>query len=159
VWASSHLDPGQSDRCSRRSDVEQGQQHQSDSGTAVVAAQARERLAQPRAQVDLAQIAPEQLQAAVSRERLGHELDCEITLDHPPQARYRQTHQRGLQCLRECIGVLSLETALEASLIHIPRCFPSHLFADWGLVVSPPRLHADLLEIQLSPHAGWSVET
>jgi hypothetical protein len=48
-----------------RSDVEQGQQHQSDSGTAVVAAQARERLAQPRAQVDLAQIAPEQLQAAV----------------------------------------------------------------------------------------------
>jgi hypothetical protein len=28
--------------------------------------------------------------------------------------------------------VLSLETALEASLIHVPRRLPSRLFADWG---------------------------
>jgi hypothetical protein len=34
-----------------------------------------------------------QLQAAVRRERLGHELDREITLDHPPQARYAQAHR------------------------------------------------------------------
>ncbi len=113
-------------------DIEQRQEHQGDPVTAVVAAQPRERLAQPRAQVHPAQIAPEQLQAAVRRERLGHELDREITLDHPPQARYRQAHQRGLQCARECIGVLSLETALEASLIHVPRTFPHCLFADWG---------------------------
>ena len=113
------------------SDVEHRQQHQGDPVTPVVAAQSREGLAQPRAQVDLAQIPPEQLQAAVGRERLGHELDREITLDHPTQARYAQAHQRGLQCVRECIGVLSLETALEASLIHVPRSFPSRLFADW----------------------------
>ena len=30
------------------------------------------------------------------------------------------------------MGMLSLETALEASLIHVPRTFPSRLFADWG---------------------------
>jgi hypothetical protein len=113
-------------------DVEQRQQHQGDPGAAVVAAQPRERLAQPCLQIDLAQIAPEQFQAAVRRQRLRNELDREITLDPPPQARYAQTHQRGLQCVRECIGVLSLETALEASLIHVPRSFPSRLFADWG---------------------------
>jgi hypothetical protein len=106
--------------------------HRGESGAAVVAPQPGERLAQPRAELDLAQIASEQLQAAVGRERLGHELDREITLDHPSQARYAQTHQRGLQWVRECIGVLSLETALEASLIHVPRSFPSRLFADWG---------------------------
>ena len=113
-------------------DVEQRQQHHRDPRTAVVAAESREGLTQPRPQIDLAQIAPEQLQTAVRRERLGDELDREITLDHPPQGRYRQAHQRGLQCERECIGVFSLETALEASLIHVPRSFPSRLFADWG---------------------------
>ena len=113
-------------------DVEQRQQHHRDPRTAVVAAQSREGLTQPRPQIDLAQIAPEQLQAAVRRERLGDELDREITLDHPPQGRYRQAHQRGLQCAGERIGVFSLETALEASLIHVPRSFPSRLFADWG---------------------------
>src|SRR3546814_8966321 len=46
---------------------------------------------------------------------LGHELDREITLDHPPQARYAQAHQRGLQCERECMGMLSLKSALERS--------------------------------------------
>jgi hypothetical protein len=85
-------------------------------------------------QVHPVQIAPEQLQAAVRRERLGDELDREITLDHPPQARYAQAHQRGLQCERECIGVFSLKSALEASLIHVPRTVTLRLFADWGLV-------------------------
>ena len=69
-------------------DVEQREQHQGDPGTAVVAAEPGERLAQPRPQIDLAQIAPEQLQAAVRGEGLGDELDREITLDHPSQARY-----------------------------------------------------------------------
>jgi hypothetical protein len=113
-------------------DVEQRQQHEGDPVTAVVAPHPRERLAQPHAQLHPAQITREQLQTAVRRERLGHELDREITLDHPPQARYRQAHQRGLHCERECMGMLSLETALEASLIHLPRRFPSCLFADWG---------------------------
>jgi hypothetical protein len=40
---------------------------------------------------------------------------------NPPQARYRQAHQRGLRCERECMGMLSLETALEASLIQVSR--------------------------------------
>jgi hypothetical protein len=113
-------------------DVEQRQQHHREPRTAVVAAQPREGLTQPRPQIDVAQIAPKQLQAAVRRERLGDKLNREITLDHPPQGRYRQAHQRGLQCERECIGLLSLETALEASLIHLFRSFPSRLFADWG---------------------------
>jgi hypothetical protein len=113
-------------------DVEQRQQDQGDPRIAVVAAQSGERLVQPRPQIDPAQIAPEQFQTAVRGEGLGDELDCEIPLDHPSQARYAQTHQRGLQWVRECIGVLSLETALEASLIHFSRSFPSRLFADWG---------------------------
>src|SRR5262249_34374529 len=113
-------------------DVEQREQHQGDPATPVVAAQPGERVAQPRAEVELPQIAPEQFQASVRRKRLGRESDREITLDHPPQARYAQAHQRGLQCARECIGVFSLETALEASLIHALRSFPSRLFAVWG---------------------------
>src|SRR5262249_58714981 len=111
---------------------EQGRESGAERGRAVVTAESGERLAQPCPQIDLAQIAPEQFQAAVRRERLGDELDREIPLAHPPQGRYRQAHQRGLQCARECIGVLSLETALEASLIHVSRSFPSRLFADWG---------------------------
>ena len=113
-------------------DIEQRQQHQGNPVTAVVAAQSRECLAQPRAQVDPVQIPPEQLQPAVRRERLRHELDREIPLDHPPQGRYLQAHQRGLQCGRECIGLLSLKSALEASLIHVSHTFTSRLFADWG---------------------------
>jgi hypothetical protein len=113
-------------------DIEQREQHQGDPGTAVVGAEPGERLAQSCPQIDLAQIAPKQFQTAVRGEGLGDELDREFTLDHPSQARYAQTHQRGLQWVRECIGVLSLETALEAPLIHVPRSFPSRLFADWG---------------------------
>jgi hypothetical protein len=55
------------------------------------------------------QIAPQQLQATVGRERLGNELDGEIALDHPSQGRYLQAHQRGLQCVRERMGMLSLK--------------------------------------------------
>ena len=113
-------------------DVEPRQQHQDDPVTAVVAPQPRARLAPPRAQVDPAQIAAEPLQAAVRGERLGHELDREIALDHPSHAREAQTHQRGLRCARECMAVLSRLIALEASLIHVPRTFTSRLFADWG---------------------------
>ena len=114
-------------------DVEQREQHQGDARTAVVAAEPGERLAQSCPQIDLAQIAPQQLQTAVRRERLGDELDREITLDHPSQARYAQTHQRGLQWVRERIGVLSLKTALEASLIHVPRTFTSAFIRRLGL--------------------------
>ena len=40
--------------------------------------------------------------------------------------------KRGLQCEREYIGVSSLKSALEASLIHVPCTFTPRLFADWG---------------------------
>src|SRR5262249_37547752 len=113
-------------------DVEQRQQHQGDPGAAVVAAESRERLAQPGAQLDPAQIPPEQFQAAVRRERLRHELDGEITLDHSPQGRYRQAHQRGLQWLRGVLWLPSLETALESLLIHFCRSFPAPLIREWG---------------------------
>jgi hypothetical protein len=59
----------------------------------------------------------------------GDELNRQITLDHPPQARYAQTHQRGLQGERERMGMLSLKTASEALLIHAPRSIMSNLFA------------------------------
>ena len=55
--------------------------------TPVIAPPPRARRAQPCAQVAPAQIAAEQLQAAIRGERLGHELDREIALDHPSQAR------------------------------------------------------------------------
>jgi hypothetical protein len=69
----------------------------------------------------------------VSR-RHRHELDRKTTLDRPSQGRYRQAHQRGLQWERECIGVLSLETALEASLIHLLRRFTDPVIRRLGLI-------------------------
>jgi hypothetical protein len=105
-----------------------GQQHQSDPGTAVVAAESRERLAHPCTQIDPPQMAPEQF----------HDVSAWGTnriVRSPLTTRRRVAivkHQRGLQCERECIGMLSLETALEASLIHGLRSLPSRLFADWG---------------------------
>jgi hypothetical protein len=108
--------------------VEQREQHQGDARAAVVTRQPGECLAQARGQVDASQIPAEQLQAAVRRERLGHELDGEIALDRPSQARYRQTHQRGLQGERERMGMLSLKTFL----IPVPHSITPRLFAVWG---------------------------
>ena len=113
-------------------DVEQRQQHQGDSAISVVTAQPGERLAQPPPEVDLAQIASEQLQAAIRRERLRHELDRQITLDHSSQARYAQPHQRGLQCEGSDVGAFSLKSTPGAPLIHFGRAFTPRLFADWG---------------------------
>jgi hypothetical protein len=112
--------------------VEQGEQHQGDARAAVVTGQPSERLAQARGQVDASQIPAQQFQAAVGRERLRHELDGEIALDHPSQARYRQTHQRGLQGERERMGMLSLKTALGAFLIPVPHSIRPRVFAVWG---------------------------
>jgi hypothetical protein len=113
-------------------DVEQRQDHQGQPRAAVITAQAREGLAQPRDHVDLPQIALQQLEAAVRSQRLGDELDRKITLDHSPQARYAHTHQRGLQCERECMAVLSLKSALGALLIQRFRSITSQLFAVGG---------------------------
>jgi hypothetical protein len=46
--------------------------------------------------------------------------------------RDREAHQPGLPRGRECMGVLSRDTAVEASLIPGPRTFPSRPFADRG---------------------------
>ena len=110
-------------------DVEQGQDDQGEPGAAVVTAQAPERVAQTPDQLDPAEIPPEQLQAAVGSQRLGHELNREITLDHPPQAGYAQAHQMGLQREGSDVATFSLKTALGASLIHSGRPIMPRLFA------------------------------
>jgi hypothetical protein len=113
-------------------DVEQGQEDQGEPRASVVTRQPGEYRAQSCGQVDALQVPPQQLQAAVGRERLGHELDGEIALDHPSQGRYLQAHQRGLQCVRERMGMLSLKSALGALLIPMSHSIMPRLLAVWG---------------------------
>src|SRR5258708_1907919 len=99
---------------------------------AVVSAGGGTRGVQPTRQVVLSQVAAEQLQSAVRRQFLVHELDVQLSLDHSPQARYAQPHQRGLLCEGSNIGVFSLKTTQEAFLLQSYRIFTQHLFSDWG---------------------------
>src|SRR5438034_7050127 len=80
-----------------RPDVEQREQQQTQPRPAVVAAEVGARAAQSGIQAEPADIAVEQLEPAVRRQLLRHELDRQISLDHLPQAAYAQTHQRGLR--------------------------------------------------------------
>ena len=113
-------------------DVEQSQHEQGEPPPAVIAAGGGTGRAQSTRQRALPQVAPEQLQAAVRGQLLVHELDMQWTLDHPSQARYAQTHQRGLLCEGSNIGVFSLKTTQEAFLLQVDRGFTQHLFSDWG---------------------------
>src|SRR5437870_1266884 len=49
------------------------------------------------------------------------------------------THHRGFPGTREGMGMRSFDTALKASLIHVPHTFPSRLFAGWGLLTARKR--------------------
>jgi hypothetical protein len=89
-------------------DVEQRQDQQTEPGVPVVAAQPPQGPAQPPGQIDPLQIAAQQFQPTVRRELLRDELDRQIALDHPAQARYAQPHQRGLQCEGMNVGPFSL---------------------------------------------------
>src|SRR6266403_523413 len=113
-------------------DVEEGEQHQAQPRSAVVPAQWRARALQSVRQPEPADIAPEQLQAAVRRELLGHELDRQIPLDHSPQAAYAQAHQRGLRELRDDMGMSALWIRWKAPLIHTDLALTPSVFSDWG---------------------------
>src|SRR5258707_231504 len=65
------------------------------------------------------QVAAQQLQAAVRGQLLGPELDVQRALDRPSQARYAQTHQRGLLCVGSNVGAFSLSIAQGAFLLPI----------------------------------------
>src|SRR6266446_10968228 len=80
-------------------DVEQRQDEPREPAAPVVPAGGGARHAQAARQVMLPQVAAQQLQAAVRGQLLGPELDVQRPLDHPAQARYAQTHQRGLLCV------------------------------------------------------------
>src|SRR5438445_308795 len=85
-------------------------------------------------QLVLPQIAAEHLQPAVRGQLLAHELDVQLSLDHPSQARYAQTHQAGLLCVGSDVGTSSpLNNAQEAALFQrIPSLLTAQLFSDQG---------------------------
>jgi hypothetical protein len=101
---------------------------------AVVSTRDSTRRVQPARQVVLPRVAPEELQPAVRRQVLGHELDGQLSLDHPSQTRYAQAHQRGLLCVGSDVGTsASLKSTQGAFLFHVKTCsFRAELFSDWG---------------------------
>jgi hypothetical protein len=112
-------------------DVEQGQHEQGQTPAAVVATGGSARRAQSARQLALPQVAAQQLQAAVRGQLLGSEFDMQGPLDHPAQARYAQSHQRGLLCVGSNVGAFSLSIAQEAFLLPVTDA-THHLFSDWG---------------------------
>src|SRR5207245_6403531 len=115
-----------------RPDVEQRQQQQTQPRPAVVATEGGARAAQSWIQAEPAHVAMEQLEPAVRRQLLRHELDRQISLDHLPQAAYAQTHQRGLRERKSDVGTSALLIRGEAPLMHFScRSIPV-LFSDWG---------------------------
>ncbi len=112
-------------------DVEQRQDEQGEAAPAIVSARGRTGGAQSPRQLALPQVAPEQLQAAVRGQLLGYELDMPRPLDHPSQARYAQTHQRGLLCEGSNARAFSLSIVQGAFLLQICAA-THHLFSDWG---------------------------
>jgi len=114
-----------------RPDVEQRQDEQREPPAPVVTAGGGARRAQSARQLALPQVAAQQLQAAVRGQLLGPELDMPRPLDHPSQARYAQTHQRGLLCVGSNVGAFSLSITQGAFLLPIPDA-THHLFSDWG---------------------------
>ena len=114
-----------------RAGVEQRQHEQGQPAPAIVAARRCTRGAQPTRQIALPQVPAEQFQAAVRGQRLVHELDVQLPLDHPVQARYAQSHQRGLLCEGSNVGAFSLSIAQGPFLLQIHDA-TQHLFSDWG---------------------------
>jgi hypothetical protein len=116
-----------------RAGVEQRQHEQGQPAPAVVAARPRTRGAQPARQIALPQVPAEQLQAAIRGQLLARELDVQLPLDQPVQARYVQSHQGGLLCVGSNVGAFSLSSAQGAVLFHASsRLVIPKLFSDWG---------------------------
>src|SRR5215472_5557081 len=113
-------------------DVEQREDEQGQVAGPVVAARVDTGGAQPPWHFVLSQVAAEQFQTTVRRQLLLDELDVQLPLDQPSQARYAQPHQRGLLCEGSNIGVFSLKTTQGAFLLQRNRSFTHDLFSDWG---------------------------
>jgi hypothetical protein len=114
-------------------DVEERQDEEGQPAPAVVPARGHARGAQPARQVELPQIPAEHFQPAVRGQLVAYELDVQLPLDHPSQARYAQAHQGGLLCGGSDVGTSSpLKNAQGAVLFHrILNQFTSQLFSDW----------------------------
>ena len=114
-----------------RAHVQQRQHEEREPAPTVIAARGRTGRAQSARQVALPQVPTEQLQAAVRRQSLLDELDVELSLDQPPQARYAQSHPQGLLCEGSNVGTFSLSIAQGAFLFQIYEA-AHDLFSDWG---------------------------
>jgi hypothetical protein len=115
-----------------RADVEQRHHQQRQAPPAVVTRHAGHRAPQPRHDVEPVQVATDQLQAAVRRQLLGHELDRQITLDHSSQAPYAQAHQRGLLESWNDMGMSILSIRWKAPLIQADCRFLPPGISDQG---------------------------
>jgi hypothetical protein len=114
-------------------DVEQPDHQQGEPGTAGVARNRGKGAAQPHGDVQLVEVASEELEAAVRRPALRNELDGEITLDHPPQTPYLQAHQRGLLESRwKMWGHRSIRCVDYAPLMPFPCGFSPSRISDQG---------------------------
>jgi len=112
--------------------VEEREDQQPEARAAVIPAQRCTRSPQPGGELESLHVTPQQFETAEGRELLRHELDGKIPLDHPSQAVYAQTHQKGLLSRGMDVGTSSLSIAQEALLIHTDRDLMPHLFSDWG---------------------------
>src|SRR5215467_6131298 len=121
--------------------VEQRQDEQGQAAAPVVPSRVRTGGAQPAWHLVLPQIAAEQLQPAVRGQFLLDKLDVQLPLDQSAQARYAQSHQRGLLCVGSDVGTsASLKSTQEAFLFHEhSRSLMPQLFSDWGPGVSTSR--------------------
>jgi hypothetical protein len=112
-------------------DVEQRQHKQGEAAASVVAARTGTGGAQLARQVEPPQIPAQQLQPAVRRQLLADELNVQRALDQPAQARYAQSHQRGLLCEGSNVGAFSLSIAQGPFLLQM-HAATHNLFSDWG---------------------------
>ena len=113
-------------------DVQQGHEQQREPRSAVVTANRRTGRVQAARELEVPHIPPQQFEAAVRRELLGHECDRQISLDHLPQGAYAQTHQRGLRELKSDVGTSALLIRGEAPLMHFNHDSIPLSFSDWG---------------------------
>ena len=115
-----------------RADVEQRQHQQGEPAAAVVARPSPHTRPAAGAADRAAAGSGAAVPARRTRSAPGARTRRQIPLDHPAQARYAQSHQRGLLCEGSDMGMSSLKSAQGAFLflgINVPL---PQLFSDWG---------------------------
>jgi hypothetical protein len=113
-------------------DVEQPDDQQGETRTAVIARDRRERGAQPRDEGQLPHVAADEFEPTVRREALRDELDGQITLDRLPQTPYLQAHQRGLLESVDDVGTSLHSMRGQAPLVHFGHSLRALRISDQG---------------------------